>query len=240
MKFGRFKICIYLNILLCVLMFSCVEGSNETSAISFNSKDKLRSIFETGVIKSAKLVRLESDSCMVGKIDKIICTDSFLYILDSFITKGVYIFTREGRFVNKITRQGHSKYEYTQLWDMFFDKNRNTLCLLSRYDQKIISFTPDGKTVLEEIKMPKMFGHILPLANGYVGYMDNYSQNPNMPYNVWTMDASFNLLEGFVQIDSQLESSAYYDVNTLSSYGGGYIFQTGICKYYIPDKGREN
>ncbi len=207
------------------MIVSCSETPGEVTTISFNPEDKPRSIFETGIIKGVELVKLESEGCVVGNIDKIICNDSLLYILDSDVAKEVYVFTREGKLVNKISRHGHGQFEYTQLWDIFFDKGRNALCLLSRYDQKIISFTPDGGRILGEIKLPKMFGHIVPIGDSYIGYMDNYSQNPNMPYNIWTMDKSFNLLEGFLRIDPQLECSGYGDVNTLSSYEDTIFFK---------------
>lgn len=214
-----------LYILLSTLIFSCAENSSVTSTISFCTDKEPQSISDVGIFKGVKLIRLESDGCIVGHIDKIISNDSLLYIMDSFVAKQVYIYTREGKLVNKISRFGHGEYEYTQLWDIFFDKDKNSLCLLSRADQKIISFTPDGKRILGETKLPKMFGHILPTANGYVGYMDNYSQDPNMPYNIWTMDKSFNLLEGFLRIDQQLESSAFFDVNSLSVFGNTVYFK---------------
>ncbi len=211
--------------LLTLLVVSCVETTCKVTTISFNPKSKIRDIFDVGLFKGVKLVRLESDGCIVGNIDKIISNDSLIYIMDQRIAKEVYVFTRNGRFVSKISRYGHGKYEYTQLWDIFFDKDRNALCLLSRYDQKIISFTPDGKRVLEEIKLPKMFGHIVPTSDGYIGYMDNYSQNPNMPYNIWTMDKSYNLQDGFMPINPQFESTSFADLNMFSVYGDALYYK---------------
>ena len=198
---------------------------------------KKRSVFETGIIKDVKLVKLESDSCIVGKIDKILYNDSLLYIMDSSVAYEVFIFTKDGKFVNKISKHGHGKYEYTQLWDIFFDKDKDALCLLSRCDQKVISFTPDGKTVLGESQLPKMFGNIVPTTNGYIGYMDNYSQNPNMPYNLWTMDKSFNLLDGFIRIDPKQESTSHAFVNTMSVYGDALYFKPELVStiYQIKD-----
>ena len=225
MKLSQFVISFSLYILASGLMASCAESSYVASTISFDPKEKPRSVFETGIIRDVQLVKLESDSCIVGRIDKIICNDSLLYMLDRSITKEVFIFTRDGRFIRKISKQGHGKYEYTQLWDIFFDKSNNALCLLSRYDQKIISFTPDGNKVLGETNLPKMFGHIVPTNNGFIGYMNNYSQNPNMPNNIWTMDKSFNLLDGYIRIDPQLESTSHLDVNTMSVYGDATYFK---------------
>jgi len=209
----------FLHVFICMLIFSCSKISNMSTTISFNPNAKTRSVFDAGIIKSVKLLRLDPDGCVIGRIDKIVSNDSLLYIMDSSVAKEVYIYTQEGKFVNKISRYGHGQYEYTQLWDIFFDKDNNSLCLLSRYDQKIISFTPDGKRVLDESRLPKMFGHIVPTANGYIGYMDNYSQNPNMPYNIWIMDKSFNLLDGLMPINPQFESTSFADLNMLSVYG---------------------
>lgn len=206
-------------------MSSCTETSSSVTTISFNPKAEPRSIFDTGIIKNVKLVRLESDSCIVGKIDKIICNDSLLYIMDRFISKEVYIFTKEGRFVNKISKQGHGKHEYTQLWDIFYDKEKNALCLLSRCDMKIISFSPDGKKVLGENMLSKMFSQIIQTEDGYIGYMGNSCLNPSLPYNIWTMDKSFNVLDGFVQIAQQLKDHCYDGVNAMSVYRDKIYFK---------------
>lgn len=219
------KSILYICMLLGMLISSCAETASLATTISFNSNAKARSVFDTGLIKSVKLINLESDGCVVGSIDKIISNDSLLYIMDKSVTNEVYIYTREGHYVNKISRYGHGKNEYSQLWDIFFDINKNNLCLVSRADQKILTFSPDGKKVLGETKLPKMFGHILPTANGYVGYMDNYSQNPNMPYNVWTTDNSFNLLESFFRIDPQVESSTIFEVNTMSVFADTLLYK---------------
>ena len=233
----KYSIFIIVYIFVCVLFFSCAENSYVATTISFNPMSKKRSVFETGIIKDVKLVKLESDSCIVGKIDKILYNDSLLYIMDSSVAYEVFIFTKDGKFVNKISKHGHGKYEYTQLWDIFFDKDKDALCLLSRCDQKVISFTPDGKTVLGESQLPKMFGNIVPTTNGYIGYMDNYSQNPNMPYNLWTMDKSFNLLDGFIRIDPKQESTSHAFVNTMSVYGDALYFKPELVStiYQIKD-----
>ena len=225
MKSAKYYIKFFLCILLSVLLTSCTEKTDSVTTISFNPKAKKRSVFKTGLIKSIRLVKLESDSCIIGEISKIISHDSLLYVLDRSIAKEVFIFTKNGRFVNKISRQGHGKYEYTQLWDIFFDKDKEELCLLSRYDQKIISFTPDGKKVLGESKLPKAFCYMLPINDGYIGYMQNNAQNPSMPYNIWTMDKFFNLQEGFLRINPQLESSIHFDVNSLSAFGNTVYFK---------------
>jgi len=209
---------IIICILVSVLLPSCTETTDSVTTISFNPKAKKRSVFKTGLIKSIRLVKLESDSCIIGDIDKIICNDSLLYILDRYIAKEVFIFTKNGRFVNKISRQGHGKYEYTQLWDIFFDKDKEELCLLSRYDQKLLSFTPDGKKVLRVSKLPRMYDCVLPTKNGYIGYMGNSIPNPSMPYNIWTMDKSFNLLDGFVPVAPQLRGRSHMDVRAMSAY----------------------
>ena len=191
----------FFTILVDVLLISCVESSYVTTNIAFKPTDKPRSVFDTGIFKEVELVKLESEHCVVGSIDKIIRNDSLLYIMDKQIAREVYIFTSDGRFVHKISRHGHGKNEYTQLWDIFFDNHKNALCLVSRADQKVISF-----------------GHKVSTAIGYIGYMDNYSQNPSLPYNVWTMDKSFNLEEGFLPINPQFESTSFCDLNMMSVY----------------------
>ena len=251
MKSLKFFFYVLFCLFVSVLIVSCIETSNKVTTISFNPRAKKRNVFKTGVIKSVRLVKLESDSCIIGEVDKIICNDTLLYILDRHIANEVFIFTKEGRFVNKISRHGHGKYEYTQLFDIFFNKERNSLCLLCRYDQKILSFTPDGRKILGESRLPQMFNCILPTKNGYVGYMGNSIPNPSLPYNVWTMDDSFNLMDGFVPVAPQLKGRFKGGVNTLSAYGDAVYFKPEydnniykikdekISRHYILDFGNK-
>lgn len=225
MRLLRIVYLIFFPALVNVLLLSCAESSYVATDIAFKPTKKPRSVFDTGIFKNVELVMLESGHCIVGSIDKIVCNDSFLYIMDKQFAKEVYIFTRDGRFVHKISRHGHGKNEYTQLWDIFFDKGNNALCLVSRADQKVISFSPDGKRIIEERRLPKMFGHIVSTASGYIGYMENYSQNPSLPYNIWTMDKSFNLEEGFLPINPQFESTSFRDLNMMSVYGDILCFK---------------
>ena len=247
----KFNFSVFVYILVGVLIFSCAEKPYHTTTISFNLKEKPRSIFETGVVKSVKLVRLESDSCIIGRIDKIIRNDSLLYIMDNSITNCVYVFTIDGSFVNIIAKQGHGRFEYAQLYDIFFDKENKTLCLLSRYDQKVISFSPDGKKVLEESLLPKMFARIVSTTDGYVGYMQNYSQSPNIPDNLWIMDKSYNLLESFMRINPKLESRTQGGIYPISTYGNVIYFKPefentiyqikdrNVCPCYMLDFGEK-
>ena len=79
---------------------SCIESASSVTTISFNPKMKPRSVSDTGIFKEVKLVQLESDSCIVGRVDKIICNDSLIYILDVDIAKEVLIFSKDGKFIN--------------------------------------------------------------------------------------------------------------------------------------------
>ena len=224
MKSSKLYLLLYF-IFISILLLSCVETSYVTADISFNPKAKTRKVFDTDIIKGVKLIKLESDSCIVGRIDRIICNDTLLYVMDRHITEGVFIFTTKGRFVNKISRQGHGKYEYTQLWDIFFDKRKNALCLLCNYDKKIISFTPDGKKILGESRLPLSFTQIVPTVHGYIGYRGNSIHNPSMPYNLWTMDKSFNLIDGFLPVKPQLEGYSHTQVCPMSVYGDVVYFK---------------
>ena len=74
---NRFTAVCYMAWSVCAV--SCMNSADRATVIAFNPNTECRSVFDTGLIRDIELVRLESDSCMVGNIDKIICNDSLLY-----------------------------------------------------------------------------------------------------------------------------------------------------------------
>ena len=74
---NRFTAVCYMAWSVCAV--SCMNSADRATVIAFNPNTECRSVFYTGLIRDIELVRLESDSCMVGNIDKIICNDSLLY-----------------------------------------------------------------------------------------------------------------------------------------------------------------
>jgi hypothetical protein len=95
------------------------------------------------IVDSFKFIPLQTtDDCIIGKIDKIVFTDTSIYVLDAELSKSVFIFDRNGNFKVRINRLGRGPGEYVFLNDFAINTKEKTLELLA--DQKIIKLDLKG------------------------------------------------------------------------------------------------
>ena len=171
-----------------------------------------------GLLKDCTIVPLETnDSVLIGEIDKVIFYETRLYVATFSPEQAVYIFNLQGKLLHKISRKGRGAEEYLQLSDMFIDSRNRTLNLLSRIDEKLLVFDVDEYRLVKTIRLPKAFVKMVSLENGYIGYMGNYSQDKNQPYNLWAMNSRYEIESQYMKIDSRWESRMA-SIHSLSTY----------------------
>lgn len=106
-------------------------------------------------------VRLQTpDSCIIRSIDKIIPTDSMLFIQDA---STIFICDYDGKFLKKIDKQGHGKGEYLKIND--FDVHGNLLWILDSQLSKLRSYTFEG-TFVREYTLPDTYHSLRMQPNG--------------------------------------------------------------------------
>ncbi len=101
-----------------------------------------------------KCIPLETnEKCQISEIYRVFPLDSVLVIWDRSSEK-VFVFNRNGKFLNKIGDKGHGNVEYVRLRDVLVDYKKKTINLLDDLSSKIQSFHQDG-THVETIKYNK-------------------------------------------------------------------------------------
>lgn len=217
---GCSKIVIYF--FCCSMFYGCNNPStvvdNVTVLSSTSGLVTEKSISEIDLISDIELVSLQNDSVIMGEIDKIVCSDSLIYIMDMDQRRCIDIFSRSGNYLNTLSRFGRGRGEYTQLKDFFIDKDKSTLNILDRGSSKILVYDLLGRTFMHDIRLPKRFGRIRQMGSGYLGYMCNYSEDEKKPYNIWTMDSDFEIQDGYMEIDPSRESRYKHEINIFSSF----------------------
>lgn len=188
-----------------MLMIGCNEHHESDLVTIHVDVDRVSNIHETHIIKDVKLVTLQDSVDMVGDIYKIETMDSCLYLLDESGST-VHIYTMNGKHINTISHKGHGSNEYLSLTDFYLDKQAHTVNLLSRLDKRLLIYNSDGNKLLGTKTMPKAFCGITQFENGYVGYMGNYSEDEDQPFNFWLLDRNFNIVSHFGEINKHLES----------------------------------
>src|SRR5690606_33279366 len=99
-------------------------------------------------------VVLESNSeSVIGNVDEIVMTKDNIVVLDRFQAQSIFIFEREGRYINRIHRLGKGPGEYTQPYDIEVSESDGQILLLDGYPSKIIRYNFEGE-FLGEVKLP--------------------------------------------------------------------------------------
>jgi hypothetical protein len=115
---------------------------------------------------SFKIIRLESNmEGMIGKIDKMIVTEDYIIIFDMEFSKAVLVFSRDGKFVRKIGKQGRGIGEYARLSDVGIDRQEKLIILYDINFRKLIFYNYNG-SFIKEIKLSKYYGMKFSNING--------------------------------------------------------------------------
>lgn len=104
-------------------------------------------IFDTTDIK---YIQLETnDSSMFGNVDKLIVDNGYIFILDRNISKALFVFNMEGKFITRIGTQGKGPGEYLSLVDFDIAFDEKQLVLYDLWTRKIIFYTYEGDYIKE-------------------------------------------------------------------------------------------
>lgn len=200
------------------------QGAKEVQKVTVqaDSLESPASIHASGLVKSVDIVSLDADSVMMGNIDRIVRNGELLYLLDKQQGKCVHVYTLDGRHISTIARQGHGSNEYAELSDVFVNPNDGTLNLLSRVDRKLLVYDRKGKRLMETKRLPKSFSSMAAIeGGGYVGYMGNFSEDKQQPYNFWTLSDALEITGQFGEILPFRESRTLPDQRVFSSFDEG-------------------
>lgn len=135
--------------LFCILLLSCktsVSDNNNAQIIQVNT-EKMDSVHE--LFESYTYLALETtQDNIISNIDKIQLYDDIIYLLDRKY-KTVYLFDKDGKFINKIAHFGRGSNEYLSLDD--FQVHNDKVFILSRVNKTIYMFSKMGRFIKKNI-----------------------------------------------------------------------------------------
>ena len=109
-----------------------IEDFNENSVLKFSD-----------IYESVKFVKLEtSENSLIGSVDKIIAIDDRYIIMDYSMANMVFVFNKDGKFLNRIGSMGAGPEEYSSLNDVAYDKYNDEILVLG--SKAILRYKPDG------------------------------------------------------------------------------------------------
>jgi hypothetical protein len=228
------------------------KKSDSAKVLSLTSKyDDEEDISDINLFSGFDLISLQDDSVIIGEIDKILCTDSLIYLVDKYQGHCINIFSSSGKYLNTINRFGRGPGEYTQLSDIFVNEKESTFNILDCGCSRLLVYDLLGNQYLRSLPLPKSFKLLKPMKNGYIGFMGNYSEDPNIPNNIWILNKNLEVRNSYFSIVPEREShtidnkyiSKYHDEiqivmelsNDVYSYSGSQM-----NKKYTFDFGKMN
>ncbi len=211
------KTAFYISFFLLLFTLAGCSTTANTSEIIYDM-DHLVDIQKSGLIKDVSLVSLQDTSVYIGDITKVDALDTLIYILDQN-KKGIYIFSDKDKYVSTISEQGHGAGEYLEVTDFFVDPEKKTVNILSRLNRKLYVYDIKGNGI-QVINLPKTFNRITKYADGFIGYMANYSEDRSQPHNYWIMDGNGKVVSHFGVIKNCIESRTRESFRPFSSHKG--------------------
>lgn len=157
------------------------------------------------ILDSVKFIKLElTENSIIGEISKMVVFEDRIYILDK-LTRSLFIYTLNGKFIFKISRIGNGPGEYSQL--DFFDINYETrqIVFTDLMKYRILFYDLEGKFVSDK-KIKFWIEGLTPTFNkGFVAY-SNFRNNKtklSREYNVVYLDSMMNISECYFPYDSK-------------------------------------
>ncbi len=143
------------NILYVILSIFVLQSCSKNNDISVGEKVEI--VINSGKVKlsdlvsSTQIVPLESnENCLIGGITKLLYYDNKIFVLDSYVSKGLFVFDKNGKFLYKVGRVGQGPGEFNNPTDFYIDKDKQEIVLLSDSDNLIfydIAGVYMGKTI---------------------------------------------------------------------------------------------
>jgi len=144
-------------ITLGILITSCAisnQKSNATSEINLAEKNTQlltsnidsclksnKKIYLSDVFKHVKTIILETNKdVLLGKVNSIQVYEDKIFILDKIVSKGLYLFNKNGKFIQRIGNIGEGPGEYVRPNDFTIDKKNKLIYVLDSYTQNILKY----------------------------------------------------------------------------------------------------
>lgn len=146
---------LYISIVLTTLLGACspISQTNENDSIvtiTIDNPQQEDKIQLSDYFKSAQVIPLETTAdCLIGEIQKVDVDDDLLFVFDNS-KKGVYCFSKEGKFLHRIGNLGNGPKELPDIKCFTLDKKKKIIYLHSRIVRKLVAYRYNGEFIEEE------------------------------------------------------------------------------------------
>ena len=147
---------LFVHFVLSLLLISCASGSQEDTCLEGISIDfgNPQSIKFSDIATDFSFVKLESsDSSLFGNIDQIEIFNERIYILDSYNTHSLLVFSLAGDFITKLEAKGNGPGEFIDPYSFKIDP-MGYIYILDRISSRLLKYKLNSLEFVEMITLP--------------------------------------------------------------------------------------
>ncbi|MDR1582936.1 MAG: 6-bladed beta-propeller [Prevotellaceae bacterium] len=145
------------------------EGSNsdiKIITVDLNQPIETKNIQE--IVSSITVLKLEEiEDNPIGVIDKMLITNTNIYILDSQRSKSLFIYDRTGKCKQVIHHVGSGPGEFIRPDDFDIQKNTGNLVILDGNQRKLLVYKKNGDFI-SELKLETHINSFLTINDNYI------------------------------------------------------------------------
>jgi hypothetical protein len=144
-------------VILCIFILQTCTSTNkkgetdsEGQIITIDLDHPVKAKNMQDVVHSMTIVKLEeSDDNLIGVIDKLLITNTNIYILDGQRSKSLFIYGRDGKCKNVIHKVGNGPGEFISPNDFDIQKSTGNLVILDGSQRKLLFYNKNGDFISE-------------------------------------------------------------------------------------------
>ncbi|MDR1155141.1 MAG: 6-bladed beta-propeller [Bacteroidales bacterium] len=194
------RVLVLLFYLIVLLIFTKCSQNVENSAgdiqvIQIDMDKIVKSYDMTNIIDTSfSIVPLETnDDCLIGTIDKLEIKADRIYIFDN-MSKSIFIFNMDGKFINKINAYGRAPGEYFAI--SAATVTDSTIIILDIALRKLLEYRLSGKFIKEDNKiLNKLWAWDMFFYNGFLYYVNDWGIVRAGRYRLFTTPLSLDKLD---------------------------------------------
>jgi hypothetical protein len=203
------------------------EVPKNVRQISVEKIDENSVLKYSDIFSKFHFVKLETqDSSLIGRVDKIIATEDKFVILDASIAKMVFVFDKNGLFLNRIGNNGGGPEEYDCPDDIAYDKYNDEILVWCSNYKSIFRFKLSG-TFVKKIQTSWWASSIIVAAKDtYCLYLNNLVQKGGSPneYNILVLNENGKVVKRLLPLNKDTKNLSPSNKNAFTLFQDTILF----------------
>ncbi len=187
----------YVIILLLSIPISCKykSGVSKDDSLFFDTKNwNVDNEISLNNIEEIKLLPLgTSDSCLIGEVNKVVCTKKYYFIADNIYSKKLFIFNKHGEYLHSIGKYGRGPGEYIFFADFLVDDDKDIVYVLDRELCKLILYDLNNGGFIRDVKLDFHANNFAKITSELFVF---WAKSPNQKVKMDSPLIYYNVLNG--------------------------------------------